>query len=314
MISRSIFCYTVSAPLTKTVKHAASSYRKRSNGMAAIARARTCAFGRRAPGWQDFFDHQNLRAEMVSQGHSSDFANSQLCRPSQGSPGIAVKLATHLDSDIDPEQDLIFFDEVGECQPAVDSLKYFAEKLPRAFICASGSNLGLLDSFPVGKVHWLTLPPLCFEEFVMASGRDRLLAAFRERDRSPVVHDQLWELLLDYYFVGGMPRAVSYWFGAAESHALDPGLQKTHSTLTRVRNDFGVCRRIAPHIDAVFTDIPRELAASRDGFRARYRFGTSLKKPLCRTPGSHRLVGGCPVGPEMPFDFRSAPDAPAATI
>ena len=198
-------------------------------------------------------------------------------------PEIVLKnLATHLGSDIDPEQDLVFFDEVGECQPAVDSLKYFAEKLPRAFICASGSNLGLLGSFPVGKVHWLTLSPLCFEEFVMASGRDRLLAAFRERDRSPVVHDQLWELLLDYYFVGGMPRAVSHWFGASEKPAARiRGVQETHRRLIGgFRNDFGkyAGRIHAQHIDAVFTDIPRQLAASRDGSVQRYRFRDIIEK------------------------------------
>lgn len=195
---------------------------------------------------------------------------------------VLKNLATHLDSDIDPEQDLIFFDEVGECQPAVDSLKYFAERLPGAFVCASGSNLGLLDSFPVGKVHWLTLPPLCFEEFVMASGRDRLLAAFRERDRSPVVHDQLWELLLDYYFVGGMPGAVSHWFGT--SGKIVARIRSVREIQRRLidgfRNDFGkyAGRIHAQHIDAVFTDIPRQLAASRDGSVQRYRFRDVIEK------------------------------------
>ena len=61
---------------------------------------------------------------------------------------------------VDLARDLLFFDEVGECQRAVDSLKYFAERLPSAFVCASGSNIGLLGSFPVGKVEQLELFPL----------------------------------------------------------------------------------------------------------------------------------------------------------
>ena len=47
-----------------------------------------------------------------------------------------------------------------------------AEHLPSAFVCASGSNIGLLGSFPVGKVEQLELFPLCFEEFVMAAQRE----------------------------------------------------------------------------------------------------------------------------------------------
>ena len=90
---------------------------------------------------------------------------------------------------INPETDLIFFDEVGECQRAVDSLKYFAERLPQAFVCATGSNIGLLDSFPVGKVELLRLHPMCFEEFVLASGNRPAAEAFRTRSRGKAVHD-----------------------------------------------------------------------------------------------------------------------------
>ena len=72
---------------------------------------------------------------------------------------ILSNIELRLDANIDVERDLVFFDEVGECQPAVDSLKYFAEELPRAFVCASGSNVGLLGSFPVGKVRQLEMFP-----------------------------------------------------------------------------------------------------------------------------------------------------------
>ena len=78
---------------------------------------------------------------------------------------IVGNIELALNERIDLTKDLLFFDEVGECQRAVDSLKYFAERLPSAFVCASGSNIGLLGSFPVGKVEQLELFPLCFEEF-----------------------------------------------------------------------------------------------------------------------------------------------------
>ena len=50
----------------------------------------------------------------------------------------------------------------------------------------------------------------------MASGRPRLLEAFRNRMRDRAIHQLLWSELLDYYFVGGMPEAVACWFDGRE--------------------------------------------------------------------------------------------------
>lgn len=195
---------------------------------------------------------------------------------------ILSNIELRLDAGIDVERDLVFFDEVGECQPAVDSLKYFAEDLPRTFVCASGSNVGLLGSFPVGKVRQLEMFPLGFEEFLMAAGRPRLLRAFRERRRGQAVHQELWSLLLDYYFVGGMPEAVAYWLETAGSvRDRAEGVGRIHRELvTGYRRDFGkyADRLHAQHIDAVFSNVPRQLAASRDGSVQRYRFRDVIER------------------------------------
>ena len=189
---------------------------------------------------------------------------------------IIASIELRLDAAIDLDRDLVFLDEIGDCQPALDSLKYFAEDLPGAYVCASGSNIGLLDSFPVGKVRLIELFPLCFEEFVMASGRRRVLEAFRERRRNPEVHGQLWSLLLDYFFVGGMPQAVAAWFDAGRS-LLDRRneVRRTHHDLIAgYERDFGkyAGRIPAQHIRAVFENVPRRLAASQDGSASRFRF------------------------------------------
>ena len=195
---------------------------------------------------------------------------------------ILSNIELHLDASIDVERDLIFFDEVGECQPAVDSLKYFAEDLPQAFVCASGSNVGLLDSFPVGRVRQLEMFPLGFEEFLMASGRQRLLEAFQERRRGQAVHQALWPLLLDYYFVGGMPEAVAHWFetaGRVRDRA--EGVSRIHRELvTGYRRDFGkyAGKLHAQHIDAVFSNVPRQLASSQDGSVQRFRFRNVIER------------------------------------
>ena len=195
---------------------------------------------------------------------------------------VLSNLELHVDADIDVERDLVFFDEVGECQPAVDSLKYFAESLPRAFVCASGSNVGLLESFPVGKVRQVEMFPLCFEEFLMAAGRPRLVQAFRERRRGEAVHGQLWPLLLDYYFVGGMPEAVEHWFETdATVRERTEGVARIHRELVDgYRRDFGkyAGKLHAQHIDAVFSNVPRQLAASGDGSVQRFRFRNAIER------------------------------------
>ena len=189
---------------------------------------------------------------------------------------IVDNIEVELNERVDLARDLLFFDEVAECQRAVDSLKYFAERLPNAFVCASGSNIGLLGSFPVGKVEQLELFPLCFEEFLMAAQRPPLLDAFGSRRRSVAVHAALWPLLLDYYFVGGMPEAVAAWFAQGESTlARTQKVAAIHRDLVSgYRRDFGkyAGREDAQHIERVFDNVPAQLALSRDGSVARYRF------------------------------------------
>ena len=192
-------------------------------------------------------------------------------------PAVVVgNMEIELNEGIDLRQDLLFLDEIGECQRAVDSLKYFAERLPNAFVCASGSNIGLLRSYPVGKVEELELFPLCFEEFLMASGQAQLVEAFRARRRNAAIHQKLWRLLLDYYFVGGMPEAVAAWFepggSALERTEAVTGIHR--SLVNGYRRDFGkyADQRNAQHIDQVFNSIPVQLAANRNGSVARYRF------------------------------------------
>ena len=195
---------------------------------------------------------------------------------------IIENIELRFNINININQDLIFFDEVGDCQRAVDSLKYFSEDFPYAFVCASGSNIGLLESYPVGSVHHLELFPLCFEEFLMAKKNAKLLESFRERRDSKVVFDQLWLTLLDYYFVGGMPEAIMHWFNDQDN------LSERVSNVTRIhrelvmgyRQDFGkyAGKLHALHIDSVFTSVPRQLAVCQDNSVQRFKFKGVVEK------------------------------------
>ena len=109
---------------------------------------------------------------------------------------------------------LIFFDEIQAAPHAITSLKYFAENAPDYHVIAAGSLLGIElhqgESFPVGKVEFLSLYPMNFTEFVMAMGENNLAIILDSQDWSMITMfaPKFQELLKYYYYVGGMPEAV----------------------------------------------------------------------------------------------------------
>ena len=97
---------------------------------------------------------------------------------------------------------LVFLDEIQECPRAITALKMFCEQRPDVPVVAAGSLLGVAlsrkrgrdgtgTSWPVGKVDYLDLHPLSFDEFVREVGNPALagscarLATRRLRMRSP---------------------------------------------------------------------------------------------------------------------------------
>lgn len=176
-----------------------------------------------------------------------------------------------------PAKDLLILDEIGECPRAVTSLKYFAEKTPGWFVAASGSNIGLLNSFPVGKVEQYILRPLNFREFLWASGEPALIKAFEAQTNSAVAHSKLFDKLTDYYFTGGMPEVVARWFAKPEESLLErvQAVQKIHGDLiTGYRRDFGkyAGKIDAQLIEAVFNAIPSQLSDVVDESVKRFKF------------------------------------------
>ena len=176
-----------------------------------------------------------------------------------------------------PETDLLILDEIGECERAVTSLKYFAEKAPSYFVAASGSNIGLLNTFPVGKVEQYNLRPLTFQEFIYASNEQALIKAFDSQASTPAVHTKLMDKLTHYFFTGGMPEAVSAWYQYKDSSILErvEKVTKIHADLVEgYRRDFG---KYAGKVDAtltesVFNSIPAQLSLVSDESVKRFKF------------------------------------------
>ena len=116
---------------------------------------------------------------------------------------------------IEPENTLIILDEIQEIPEAITSLKYFCENARNYHIAVAGSLLGVSNhkgvSFPVGKVNFLNLYPLNFEEFLLAIGKDSLVDLIRNTDVDMirVFSDKYKSLLKEYYYIGGMPEVVA---------------------------------------------------------------------------------------------------------
>lgn len=177
----------------------------------------------------------------------------------------------------DPQSDLLILDEIGECERAVTSLKYFAEKAPDYFVAASGSNIGLLTRFPVGKVEQYNLRPLTFREFIGASEQTALITAFDTQVNSPAAHAALMGQLTDYLFTGGMPEAVAVWYEHPELSILErvERVSKIHADLVEgYRRDFGkyAGKVDATLIESVFNSIPVQLSLVVDESVKRFRF------------------------------------------
>lgn len=119
---------------------------------------------------------------------------------------------------IDKHDTLIIFDEVQECNAALNSLKYFYDKEPDYHIVAAGSLLGVSLSnttFPVGKVNFLKMYPLSFTEFLHATNNSNLvdyLDSLKIIETIPdIFFSRLQELLKMYLFIGGLPKPILAW-------------------------------------------------------------------------------------------------------
>lgn len=127
-----------------------------------------------------------------------------------------IFLDIYLATGVRPDEDtLLLLDEIQEAPRGITALKYFCELAPVQPVIAAGSMLGIAmhtaDSFPVGKVDFLTLYPLSFFEFLDAMGEGRFVEVIRQKrwEQLTPFTSHIEDMLRQYYFVGGMPEAVA---------------------------------------------------------------------------------------------------------
>jgi len=230
---------------------------------------------------------QAFGKECFPQVHYLNFEkNKQLAKIFEGNiapSDILRDLSFYLNTSINKENDLVIFDEIQNVPRALTSLKYFQEELPCLAICAAGSLLGIQlseESFPVGKVEFLKMFPMSFEEFLKGTGDDKAFEFLKGRkkfeDIPQIIHNHLWEQLKIYFVVGGLPEIVKTFVEYKNDLfiALQKVREKQNNLILTYLADIAKHsgKQNSMHIERLWRNIPAQLAREYDGSAAKFKF------------------------------------------
>jgi predicted AAA+ superfamily ATPase len=171
---------------------------------------------------------------------------------------------------ITPET-LLVFDEVQETPQALSSLKYFRENAPEYAILASGSLPGVAlharTSFPVGKVDFMDLRPMCLSEMLDALGQGEKASLLRSPDWTLIgaFGGRYAERLRQYLFLGGMPEVIAAFAGEGDYRAAQ-AIQRR--ILDAYEQDFSkhAPDAVVPRIRMLWNGVPGQLARENRRF------------------------------------------------
>ena len=157
---------------------------------------------------------------------------------------IVRNIGAETGAKIEPEESLLFLDEIQAAPEVLSTLRWFREDMPELPIVAAGSLLdfALGDarfSTPVGRISYFYIEPLSFLEFVLACGNEPLfetLSSFSMGEDIPeTLHGKCLDMCRDYFLSGGMPESVVSW-----REQKDPGrcMKIQQDLLATFRDDF----------------------------------------------------------------------------
>ena len=202
-------------------------------------------------------------------------SSEELCREFENTKDpkrLIDILRLYTDCPIEPGRTLMIFDEIQQCNKALNSLKYFYEEVPQYHILAAGSLLGVAlskgDSFPVGKVDFLRMYPVTFREFLNADNPQiyEYIESLSEIASLPeIVMNRLTESYRRYQISGGMPAAV---VAMLDRRGIKEIENIQNSILTAYSLDFAqhAPGKDIPRISAIWNSIPSQLAKENRKF------------------------------------------------
>ncbi len=233
---------------------------------------------------------------------------------------ILLKLSLALGlGDINPETSLLFLDEIQTAPQILSKLRWFAEEMPLLPVVATGSLLEFLlaeypFSMPVGRISYMHLEPLSFEEFLMAQSNRVAVDYLKDykigTEISQPIHDLWMKRFKEYIIVGGMPAAVEKW---VSERSLDGLSTVQRDILATYRDDFNRYkgRLDVARLDEVLLSIPRQLGekfvykkvnASVQSTPIKHSLDLLSKARLC-TKVKATAANGMPLGAEILENF-----------
>ncbi len=229
---------------------------------------------------------------------------------------IVLNIESALNRSIDINHSLLFLDEIQAVPELLAKLRWFAEDMPELPVITAGSLLEfVLDdhtfSMPVGRISYVHLEPLSFEEFLMASKREKLLDYVHQytinQDAIPLpIHTQLLSLFKEYVMIGGLPAAVASW---TTHQSLEKVQLVHHDLLATYRDDFSKYARKIPieRLDEIIYVAPKLLGKKFVYRQVNQEVQTpTIKKALdllCKARVCHRVyathANGIPMAAEI---------------
>ena len=179
---------------------------------------------------------------------------------------------------INPDNTILFLDEIQVSERAIASLKYFCESDKQYKIVCAGSLLGVKinrfkSSFPVGKVTIKYLYPMDFEEYLMALGEEKLINEIKIHYESNEVlmnpiHEKALDLYKKYLVLGGMPAMINNFIeNECNISHVDFNLQE--QIITAYLADMNKYTENSEGIknNQIYNSIPKELARVNNTFK-----------------------------------------------
>lgn len=172
---------------------------------------------------------------------------------------------------IEPNNTLIFFDEIQECPRARLAFKNFALD-GRYDVIGSGSYLGITGYIardatptPTGYEDVYYMNTMSFEEFLWANNisKERIIELedyFKEKIAVPSTYDSVYkDLFLKYICIGGFPKAVKTYI---ETKNIMESIRIVRNIMFDMKSDFG--RRVDKKGEPIFK--PSEVARIQSAF------------------------------------------------
>ena len=186
---------------------------------------------------------------------------------------LIKELALYCDQPILPGKTLIIFDEIQECEEALNSLKAFRQQAPSYHIIAAVSLLGVTVrrrhmTVPVGQVKIVRMFPITFREFLRVSDRktfDYIESLDGIHHLPEIILNKLRTEYRRYQVSGGMPEAVV-------TLLEDKGVREVEAVLQDILDlyelDFAKYAepRDIPRIQAVWHSLPAQLSKENRKF------------------------------------------------